>query len=131
MRVLSNCLASPKGQVCELVSSEGVQTYEREGTKFMQRLIAKQKARVKDSGPARESGPPWISELVLIAKWWSLSDYAKVLALLDLPVVAGLKYTQVGTEKWADPSWVCQYLRPQISNASDDKSRFERILLSL
>jgi hypothetical protein len=29
--------------------SEGVQTYKREGPKFIQRLVAKQKARVKDS----------------------------------------------------------------------------------
>ena len=36
-------------QVCELLLSEGVQAYKREGPKFMQRLVAKQKARVKDS----------------------------------------------------------------------------------
>ena len=28
---------------------EGVQAYQKEGPKFMQRLVAKQKARVKDS----------------------------------------------------------------------------------
>ena len=28
---------------------EGVEAYEKEGPKFMQRLVAKQKARVKDS----------------------------------------------------------------------------------
>jgi hypothetical protein len=36
-------------QICELLLSEGVQVYKREGPKFMQRLVAKQKARVKDA----------------------------------------------------------------------------------
>jgi hypothetical protein len=36
-------------QVCELLLSEGVQVYKREGPKFIQRLVAKHKARVKDS----------------------------------------------------------------------------------
>jgi len=36
-------------QVCELLLSEGVQAYKKEGPKFMQRLVAKQKARVKDA----------------------------------------------------------------------------------
>ena len=36
-------------QICELLLSEGVQVYKKEGPKFMQRLVAKQKARVKDS----------------------------------------------------------------------------------
>ena len=36
-------------QVCELFLSDGVQAYKKEGPKFMQRLVAKQKARVKDS----------------------------------------------------------------------------------
>jgi hypothetical protein len=36
-------------QVCELLLSEGVQAYKKEGPKFMQRLVAKQKAGVKDS----------------------------------------------------------------------------------
>ncbi len=36
-------------QVCELLLSEGVQVYKKEGPKFMQRLLAKRKARVKDS----------------------------------------------------------------------------------
>ena len=35
-------------QVCELLLHEGVQAYKKEGPKFMQRLVAKQKARVKD-----------------------------------------------------------------------------------
>lgn len=36
-------------QVCELLLSEGVQVYKKEGPKFIQRLVAKQKARIKDS----------------------------------------------------------------------------------
>lgn len=36
-------------QVCELLLSEGVQAYKKEGAKFMQRLVAKQKSRAKDS----------------------------------------------------------------------------------
>jgi hypothetical protein len=36
-------------QVCELLLSEGVQAYKKEGPKFMQRLVAKQKTRVKGS----------------------------------------------------------------------------------
>lgn len=36
-------------QVCELLLSEGVQAYKKEGPKFMQRLVAKQKTRTKDS----------------------------------------------------------------------------------
>ena len=36
-------------QVCELLLSEGVQAYKKEGPKFMQRLVAKQKARAKDA----------------------------------------------------------------------------------
>ena len=36
-------------QVCELLLSEGVQSYKKEGPKFMQRLVAKQKARVKNA----------------------------------------------------------------------------------
>jgi hypothetical protein len=35
-------------QVCEMLLHEGVEAYKREGPKFMQRLVAKQKARVKD-----------------------------------------------------------------------------------
>ena len=33
-------------QICELLLSEGVQAYKKEGPKFIQRLVAKQKARV-------------------------------------------------------------------------------------
>jgi hypothetical protein len=36
-------------QVCEMLLNEGVEAYKKEGPKFIQRLVAKQKARVKDS----------------------------------------------------------------------------------
>ena len=37
-------------QVCEMLLNEGVEAYKKEGwPKFMQRLVAKQKARVKDA----------------------------------------------------------------------------------
>ena len=36
-------------QVGEMQLHEGVEAYKKDGPKFMQRLIAKQKARVKDS----------------------------------------------------------------------------------
>jgi hypothetical protein len=36
-------------QVCEMLLYEGVEAYKKEGPKFMQRLVAKQKVRVKDS----------------------------------------------------------------------------------
>jgi hypothetical protein len=36
-------------QVCELLLNEGVEAYKKEGPKFMHRLVAKQKARVKDA----------------------------------------------------------------------------------
>ncbi len=36
-------------QVCEMLLNEGVEAYKKEGPKFMQRLVAKQKARVKGS----------------------------------------------------------------------------------
>jgi len=34
-------------QICELLLHEGVEAYKKEGSKFMQRLIAKQKVRSK------------------------------------------------------------------------------------
>ena len=34
-------------QICELLLSEGVEAYKKEGPKFMQRLVAKQKLRTK------------------------------------------------------------------------------------
>jgi hypothetical protein len=36
-------------QVCEMLLYEGVEAYKKEGPKFMQRLVAKQKARIKES----------------------------------------------------------------------------------
>jgi hypothetical protein len=36
-------------QVCEMLLYEGVEAYKKEGRKFMQHLVAKQKARIKDS----------------------------------------------------------------------------------
>ena len=36
-------------QICEMLLREGVEAYKKEGPKFIQRLVAKQKARVKDS----------------------------------------------------------------------------------
>jgi hypothetical protein len=36
-------------QVCEMRLHEGVEAYQKEGPKFVQRLVAKPKARVKDS----------------------------------------------------------------------------------
>lgn len=35
-------------QVCEMLLYEGVEAYKKEGAKFVQRLVAKQKTRVKD-----------------------------------------------------------------------------------
>ena len=34
-------------QVCEMLLHEGVEAYKKEGSKFMQRLVAKQKLRTK------------------------------------------------------------------------------------
>jgi hypothetical protein len=34
-------------QICEMLLYEGVEAYNKEGAKFIQRLIAKQKARTK------------------------------------------------------------------------------------
>ena len=36
-------------QVYGMLPRKGVEAYKKEGSKFMQRLVAKQKARVKDS----------------------------------------------------------------------------------
>jgi len=46
---IANGEARSISQVCELLLSEGVQAYRKEGPKFMQRLVAKQKTRVKDA----------------------------------------------------------------------------------
>ena len=35
-------------QVCEMLLYEGVEAYKKDGPKFLQRLVAKQKARLKD-----------------------------------------------------------------------------------
>ncbi len=45
---IANSEARSLSQVCELLLSEGVQAYKKEGPKFLQRLVAKQKTRVKD-----------------------------------------------------------------------------------
>ncbi len=49
-------MASPEMRVYELWLSEYVQAYKKEGPKFMQRLVAKQKAWVKDSCQAGKMG---------------------------------------------------------------------------
>lgn len=36
-------------QVCEMLLYEGVEAYKKEGPKFIQRLVARQKARIKES----------------------------------------------------------------------------------
>jgi hypothetical protein len=36
-------------QVCEMLLYEGVEAYKKEGSKFIQRLVAKQKSRAKDA----------------------------------------------------------------------------------
>lgn len=39
----------PLSQICEMLLYEGTESYKKEGNKFIQRLVAKQKTRVKDS----------------------------------------------------------------------------------
>jgi len=34
-------------QICEMLKNEGVQVYKKDGAKFIQRLVAKQKAKAK------------------------------------------------------------------------------------
>ena len=46
---IANNEARSISQICELLLSEGVQTYKKQGPKFMQRLVAKQKTRAKDA----------------------------------------------------------------------------------
>ena len=36
-------------QVCEMLLNDGIEAYKKEGNKFIQRLVAKLKARVRDS----------------------------------------------------------------------------------
>lgn len=38
----------PLSQVCEMLLYEGIEAYKKEGPKYIQRLVAKQKARIKD-----------------------------------------------------------------------------------
>jgi hypothetical protein len=49
IREIADKEARSISQVCELLLSEGVQAYGVEGPKFIQRLVAKQKSRVKTS----------------------------------------------------------------------------------
>jgi len=46
---IANNEARSISQVCELLLSGGVQAYKKEGPKFIQHLVAKQKARGKDT----------------------------------------------------------------------------------
>jgi hypothetical protein len=39
--------ARSMSQICELLLNEGVEAYRKDGPKFMQRLVAKQKGRAK------------------------------------------------------------------------------------
>jgi hypothetical protein len=43
----ANSEARSISQVCELFLSEAVEAYKKDGSKFIQRLVAKQKTRVK------------------------------------------------------------------------------------
>ena len=36
-------------QICEMLLNEGIEAYKKEGPKFIQRLIAKQKSKIKDA----------------------------------------------------------------------------------
>lgn len=44
---IANSEARSISQVCELLLAEGVEAYKKEGAKFIQRLVAKQKGRSK------------------------------------------------------------------------------------
>jgi hypothetical protein len=44
---IANSEARSISQVCELFLSESAEAYKREGSKFIQRLVAKQRTRVK------------------------------------------------------------------------------------
>ena len=67
-----------------------------------------------------------MTELVSTAKYGRQAIDSTVVAVLDLIVMAGLKYKR-SAQKWADSSWVCQYPRHWISKASDYKYSLERI----
>ena len=46
--VQPGCTATTnRNQACEMLLHEGVEAYKKEGPKFMQRLVATQKARLK------------------------------------------------------------------------------------
>jgi hypothetical protein len=45
---IANSEARSVSQVCELLLSAGVEAYKKEGPKFIQRLVAKQKSRAKE-----------------------------------------------------------------------------------
>jgi hypothetical protein len=49
IQAIADSEARSISQVCELLLSEGVLAYKKEGPKFMQRLVAKQRTRVKES----------------------------------------------------------------------------------
>jgi len=49
IQAIADSEARSISQICELLLAEGVQAYKKEGPKFMQRLVAKQKSRIKDS----------------------------------------------------------------------------------
>lgn len=44
---IADCEARSISQICELLLTEAVDAYKKEGAKFMQRLVAKQKTRSK------------------------------------------------------------------------------------
>lgn len=44
---IANSEARSVSQVCELLLAEGIEGYRKEGPKFMQRLVAKQRSRAK------------------------------------------------------------------------------------
>jgi len=47
IREIADNEARSVSQVCELLLAEGVDIYKREGAKFIQRLVAKQKSKAK------------------------------------------------------------------------------------
>ena len=49
-------------QVCEMLLHEGVEAYKMEGPKFMQRLVAKQKTRVKNSSTGKTGIGPAVGK---------------------------------------------------------------------
>ncbi len=48
IRGIANSEARSISQVCELFLSDAVEAYKRRGSKFIQRLVAKQKTKVKN-----------------------------------------------------------------------------------